>query len=449
MSRLRGASPELLLAALASGSCSRVELQARLGISQPTISRLVRAASSRLAVLGRGPATRYAAVRAIPRLGERIPMYRIDGQGQVHVQGELVPLMGGEFWCEFVGRPGMLHPGLPHFLADMQLQGFMGRAFTSRVTAELGFPARLVDWNDDAHLLAMALYGEDLYGNLIVGEESLRRFYTSHEREVLATATDRAQEYPRKAGINLDSNLGSSAGGEQPKFTYAWRDDEKTHHVIVKFSPAGDAPFALRWRDLLRAEKLALDVLRENGTDAAEALLLEAGGRLFLEVERFDRMGERGRLGLLSLGAIDDHRFGARDNWSRCASRMLHERMISPEEARQLVLLDTFGAMIANTDRHFGNISLFIENFSYSLAPAYDMLPMRYRPNEEGEVVQHDFSPPYPDSVNREVWLPALRMALSYWERLAGMTLVSPGFREIAAQNAKVLEGLQSLPLPL
>lgn len=449
MPRPRAASPELLLAALASGSCSRVELQTRLGISQPTISRLVRAAGDRLAVLGRGPATRYGAVRAIPRLGARVPMYRIDEQGQVHVLGELVPLMAGEFWCEFVGRPGVLYPGLPHFLADMQPQGFMGRAFASRVAAELGFPERLVDWNDDAHLLAMALYGEDLSGNLIVGEESLRRFYKAHEANVVAKAADRAQEYPRKAESNLASNPGSSAGGEQPKFTYAWRDGENTHHVIVKFSPAGNAPAAQRWRDLLHSEKLALDVLRENGTDAAENLLLEAGGRLFLEVERFDRMGERGRRGLLSLGAIDDHRFGARDNWSRCASRILHDRMITTEEARQLVLLDTFGAMIANTDRHFGNVSLFIENFSYSLAPAYDMLPMRYRPNEEGEVVQREFSPPYPDSVNREVWLLALLMALSYWEQLAKMTLVSSGFREIAAQNAKVLEGLQSLPLPL
>lgn len=449
MPRRRAASSELLLAALASGSCSRAELQARLGISQPTISRLVKAAGGRLAVLGRGPATRYGAVRAIPRLGERIPMYRIDEQGQVHVLGVLVPLMAGEFWCEFIGRPGVLHPGLPHFLVDMQPQGFMGRAFASRVAAELGLQERLVDWNDDAYLLAMALYGEDLSGNLIVGEESLHRFYKAHEADVLAKVADRAQEYPRKAEINLASNPGSSAGGEQPKFTYAWRDDENIHHVIVKFSPAGDTPAAQRWRDLLRAEKLALDVLRENGTGAAEALLLEAGGRLFLEVERFDRMGERGRRGLLSLAAIDDHRFGARDNWSRCASRMLHDRMITAEEARQLVLLDTFGAMIANTDRHFGNVSLFIENFSYSLAPAYDMLPMRYRPNEEGDVVQREFSPPYPDSVNREVWLPALRMALSYWKRLAEMTLVSPGFRETAAQNAKVLDGLQSLPLPL
>lgn len=55
-------------------------------------------------------------------------------------------LMAGEFWCEFVGRPGVLHPVLVHFLVDMQPQGFMGRAFASRVAAELGLQ-RLVDWS--------------------------------------------------------------------------------------------------------------------------------------------------------------------------------------------------------------------------------------------------------------------------------------------------------------
>jgi hypothetical protein len=37
----------------------------------------------------------------------------------------------------------------------------------------------------------MALYGEDLSGNLVVGEESLRRFYLRGEVEVLAGADER------------------------------------------------------------------------------------------------------------------------------------------------------------------------------------------------------------------------------------------------------------------
>lgn len=449
MTRPRQSSPELLLTALAAGSRSRAELQERLGISQPSMSRLARAAADKVVMLGRGPVTRYGALRSIPRLGSRIPMHRIDEQGQVHVLGELLPLVAGEFWCEFVSRSGVLHPGLPHFLADMSPQGFMGRAFANRFAKELGLPARLNDWSDDARLSAMALYGEDLSGNLVVGEESLRRFYLNSTFDVLAGADERHASYPRMAAHHLEGDHGSSAGGEQPKFTSAWRDADTVHHVIVKFSPLGDTPAAVRWRDLLRAEKLALDTLREHGHAAAQASLLEAGGRIFLEVERFDRVGANGRRGLLSLGAIDDHRFGRRDSWSQCANRMQTERMISAQEAQELVLLDTFGALIANTDRHFGNVSLFIEDFRYALAPAYDMLPMLYRPTEGGDIVLREFSPPYPTAMNRLVWVEALQMAHSYWQILHSMKELSAAFREIAATNAQRLHAMKTIMPPL
>jgi hypothetical protein len=42
---------------------------------------------------------------------------------------------------------------------------------------------------------------------------------------------------------------GSSAGGEQPKFTAYC--GERSAHVIVKFSPLGDDAVARRWRDIL------------------------------------------------------------------------------------------------------------------------------------------------------------------------------------------------------
>jgi len=111
-------------------------------------------------------------------------MYRLDEQGGIHVLGWLVPLLGGEFWCEFADHHDVLHEGLPHFLADMRPQGFMGRDFVQRFARELGLPLRLNDWNDDAHLLAMALFGPDLPGNLIMGDESLRHHYVMREHEL-------------------------------------------------------------------------------------------------------------------------------------------------------------------------------------------------------------------------------------------------------------------------
>ena len=66
---------------------------------------------------------------------------------------------------------------------------------------------------------------------------------------------------------NIDKRLpaGSSAGGEQPKFTSTVPvDGNPLHdaHCIVKFTPPRGTPFGERWHDLLQLEHLANEVLR-------------------------------------------------------------------------------------------------------------------------------------------------------------------------------------------
>ncbi|MCC2636602.1 MAG: hypothetical protein K0Q68_321 [Moraxellaceae bacterium] len=441
-------SPDLLHA-LATGARNGAELQARLGVSQPTVSRLVRAAGNEVIVIGRARATHYARRRRIPEVGDDLPLYRIDPQGDVHRFGHLYPLVAGEFACAFEGQASVLHPGLPWFLQDMRPQGFMGRAFARHFATSLNLPGRLPDWDDDAHLIAMALYGEDLAGNLIVGDASLERFYRRALAGDAIPEAGRAAAYPRLAEAFLDEQPGSSAGGEQPKFTARLATPGGgIRSVIVKFSPTGNDAAAVRWRDLLRAEQAALAWLREQGIPAAASQLVEAGGRLFLEVERFDRVGERGRRGLLSLAAIDDHHFGLRGNWSAMAARLQQQRMVTPGEARTMRLLDVFGALIANSDRHFGNLSLFVDDFTHALAPAYDLLPMACRPTDQGEVRAPDFLPPLPSAANADVWDEALALAREYWRRLTDLPALSADFRAIAAGNARRLASLEAIRPP-
>jgi len=64
---------------------------------------------------------------------------------------------------------------------------------------------------------------------------------------------------------------------------------------------------------------------------------------------------------------------------------------LSAVDIQTLCLLDAFGALIANTDRHHGNVSLLPDQHHWQLAPAYDMLPMYYAP-VAGEVVQRDWA---------------------------------------------------------
>lgn len=442
-----------LLDTLTTGSRSSAELQARLGVSQPTISRLLRAAAGSVLVMGRARTTRYGRRRAVPEVGDAVPLHRIDADGQVLHFGYLYPLAAGEFACALAGQvPELLH-GLPWFLQDLRLQGFMGRAFAQRFAASLQLPPRLADWDDDAQLTSMALFGDDLTGDLIVGDASLERFQQRALAMHAIHEDARDTDYPHLAESFLDEQPGSSAGGEQPKFTAQLSlPDGSRRAVIVKFSPTGDEAAAIRWRDLLRAEHAALSLLQEMGVPAASSRLIEAGGRLFLEVERFDRCGNLGRRGMLSLAAIDDHYFGRRGTWTEAAGRLLQARLIYSDEARMMRLLDTFGALIANTDRHIGNLSFFANlagSIDLSLAPTYDMLPMAYRPTGQGEIRTVEFRPPTPAAASADVWSRAFRLAYLYWRRLAATAEVSAAMRRIATQNAVHLHQMHQLRAPV
>ena len=87
-------------------------------------------------------------------------------------------------------------------------------------------------------------------------------------RRCHCAANKRAEHHPRLAAqVMAGEPIGSSAGGEQPKF--AVRVDGRD--VLVKFSAASNNAVSQRWRDLLRAEHLALRTLAEHGLAAADS----------------------------------------------------------------------------------------------------------------------------------------------------------------------------------
>ena len=172
----------------------------------------------------------------------------------------------------------------------------------------------------------------------------------------------------------------------------------------------------------------------------------KSAGRVFLETSRFDRVGSYGRLPLISLTAVDNEYFGYLDNWVACAERLEEQKMISREDADQIKWLHTFGGLIANTDMHFGNISLiYCRNGTFELAPAYDMLPMFYRPTD-GSVPQRDFIPPGPHGEVLRQWDSALECAVSFWRQAAEDERLSDSFREISAVNLVKVQALQGGP---
>ena len=398
------------------------------------LSALVK--QGRLLKVGAARSQQYLLPRHIEGVGSQIGMVRVDTQGRVSPFARMVALPGGRFWVNEADGLTQIHDGLPWFLDDMRPQGFMGQTFVQN-HPELSLPADLRHWNDDHALKAMVLAGDDLPGNLIVGEQALASYLSGVRQTALVQQPE--VDYPRLAMLAMQgAQPGSSAGGEQPKFSALVNGQA----MLVKFSPSGDAPGDERSRDLLVCEHIALQTLAAAGLPAAESQIVIAGGRVFLQSKRFDRT-DKGRIGMVSLLVYDAQYVGEMDNWSATAQRMAARQLMTSQDAQQLQLLEAYGLLIANTDRHYGNISFLLQDDDWRLSPTYDMLPMLYAP-VKGELVERDFASRklQPTSHTLAVWPQAKQLAQQFWHSVAADARVSDAFKALAQANADVVAKL-------
>ena len=434
------------------GPLTATALGQALEISQPSVSRLLASAGGRIVRIGRARASRYALGHDIARAGSRWPLYRIDSEGHGAALGELRALHGGGFHFEPAQpMPAFVHgsfsdglfPGLPWFLDDQRPQGFLGRAFVRRGAADIGAPDDLVRWQADDVVLALLRHGEDEPGDLVLGEDALQRAMQAMLSPDAMDLSERATRYPEFAEAALaGEDIGSSAGGEQPKFTALLREAPGFRAVIVKFSERTNTPTGERWADLLQCEHLAGEVLREHGIAAAESEIVHAGGRVFLQSTRFDRTPVLGRRGLVSLAALDAALYShGRIDWWKFARQLQRDDWLPAVDARALAIRGWFGALIGNSDMHLGNASVVLADVRpLSLAPSYDMLPMVLRPASTGEIVARTLEIPAPLPEHRTDWLSAAAMALLFWERVAVSDDVSRSFRDIGAAQLQKLD---------
>jgi len=429
------------LSTFASPPTPSAELRAALGVSPATLSRLVTAAGVEVARLGRTRAVAYARTRAVEGLGRRVPIFRVAADGTPNRTGELILLWERSTWLEEVGAPGGWFAGLPPQVADAVPQGYLGHGFARR-HPDLRLPPRLGDWSDDDRLRAIALRGEDVVGNVIVGSESLSRFAGWEP------SPDDPADYPSLARRSASDERSSSAGGERPKFG-AFRAGR---HVLVKFAAPEDSPVARRWRDLLWCEALALRTIAASGhARAVEAALHDVEGWRFLETVRFDRVGTRGRLPVLSLEALANEYLGDRESWTRAAEALLRGAapysLPAPEAAR-LRWLDAFGQLIGNTDRHFGNVAfLVMDGCTLHVAPAYDMLPMVLAPSAE-LLVDRAFVPLPPTGDNLAEWKDAAPWAARYWREVAAAPRLDAAVRRLGDEARGDLDRLGRTVMP-
>ena len=395
---------------LAKGPAHARQLIDIIGISQPTLSRSISGMGPEIVRIGAARSIQYA-LRDTTRGFAEVPVYRVSAEGQIRRLGLLVPVRPDGFVMLQDEGTTLHFESLPWWIRDMRPAGFLGRAFAISFAAKLGLPADISAWTDAHSLRALIQHGDDLVGNLLLGDIARARFIQA-SAPVPIDVTD----YPALAeAAERGEVAGSSAGGEQPKFVaYNGR------HVLVKFTAQSDNMVTGRWRDLLLAEHLVGRVLTDSGLPAVVSRIVDIGPRRFLEVERFDRVGPLGRRGVHSLTSLDSEFVGdAVSPWPVLAARLATSGVITSEAAEVATILYSFGVLIGNTDMHNGNLSFVsAHGRPYEIAPAYDMLPMAFRPGSSGNLPNSLNAANLQSCIPPTTWRLALDLADAYLARM-------------------------------
>lgn len=428
-----------ILDVLRRAPSSSKELQSATGLSQTTVSRQLRSFGDQVVRLGSGRATRYALARNAFNSGNNLPLYAIDPHGNTVIIAYIRPLAHGGYLVKpTTGTPKALlgergdgiYEDLPYFLEDLRPQGFLGRQAAQALADQSDYPPDPRQWSAAQVGSYLIANGDDLPGNLKLGEQNVMRL----PRPVEVSSRE---DYPDMAESVLEGYVpGSSAGGEQPKFT-AYTEDHG--HVIVKFSPPGSGQLARRWRDILLTEFHAAQTLRTTPYPAADLRVYDINGRLFIESQRFDRHGELGRLPMISLQAIDAEFVGLGSNWAQVMDALAGKGLVSGEHVYDAMFLRSFGTSIHNTDMHLGNLSLAFDGGVFRLLPAYDMCSMGFAPSGSGEVRRYAFAPPVvPDSETPDPITAGFELAQSFWDELHQDERISDELRQFLDQGNPV-----------
>ncbi len=424
---------------LKRGPASSKEIQAVTGLSQTAVARQIRGMGDAVIKLRSGRSLRYAATCNAFGGNNKLPLSMIDARGNTVLVAYVRPLIDGGFFIEpatampslLLGEKGNgLYDDLPYFLFDLGPQGFLGRQIAEEMASQSDdFPADPRRWNTNHIGRYLLSNGDDLPGNIKLGEQALLRV-----RRKPVPIPD--ESYPALADSVMNGVIpGSSAGGEQPKFTAF--SANSASHVIVKFSPKGENTRAKRWRDVLLTEYHAIEAIHAGNLPAAETRLIERDGRLFLESRRFDRSGEYGRMSMVSLMSIDAEYSGIGSGWPQTLDALYRRGLVSRQNVIDAEALWCFGRLINNTDMHLGNLSFAMEDDVFRLLPLYDMCSMGFAPGRGGETPAYSFVPPRLKLVNLgNTAIDGIKaMAYDFWERVAGDRRISEEFRVFLKQG--------------
>ena len=429
------------------GPLSATEAALRLGVEPLTVSRQARALGSKLLTLGRGKATRYAAPAATLARAAQSPLHWIDAAGSVqefatisHVAPDHTHVYGHGLG---IGINLTARSDYPWFLTPLKLRGYLGRAARFR----LGAIVQNWDTHPERWTLAQQLFASqssvlDHAGAILIGDDSLAAWQRSLAQSPYPDdEATLAKGYDQLAHDAMSGRVaGSSADGEQPKFSTRIVDKQgNVREVLVKFSPPRGTPFGERWNDLLHAEHIAANVLRDHGFAVPNTRIVCSEKRTYFESERIDRIGATGRRHLLPLYAVHAaFNPGVQQHWGSSIAQLAAQKRIAYDAVATTQTLYAFGQLIGNTDMHFGNLGVIVESPQeiakgrFTLAPCYDMLPMRFSPGAHSDLEYTHFEASLSAALPGQVSKGAQAIAQTFWFRVSVLAHVSAKLQEFA-----------------
>lgn len=414
---------------------SSTELASFCNCDRSTITRQLKLLEAQLVASGRARATRYYLRRGTD---SDTPLYRVAETGQAEHFGTLIAVMPHGYIVKTPGETDdCFYDDLPWWLQDLRPQGFLGRNLAQALFKSGVVATDDIDYWQDRDIFNALLHAKgDSPGNWLIGNLSYQQ-WLQHETAMVSEADFVKLATDAMAG----EVVGSSAGGEQPKFC-AFVDGK---HRLVKFTEPVTNANSQRWADLLLAEHLALTTLADFEIAATCSTIVRLDQRTFLSCERFDRVGTFGRKGLVSLRMVDMQFVGKPAEWPVIAQQLLKDKRITAQDAATIAVVWCFGRLIANTDMHTGNLSFYYaDNGGLALAPVYDMLPMAFAPLRSGAMASSHPLTITPVAEGK-YWRQAYPMAERFWQQLAEHADASSEFRAIAQSMQLELQTKKSL----
>ncbi len=190
--------------------------------------------------------------------------------------------------------------------------------------------------------------------------------------DLLRAAESIEQGAPLPKGLDAALLHGTSVGGARPKDLIS----DQQHQWIAKFSASSDQ------YPVVRCEFAAMWLAKKCKLRVADCQIKEVSGKDVLLVKRFDRTLKSNhwqrKFMISGLTALELHETEARlASYIDLAAFIRRYAKAPAQDNEELYRRMVFNILIGNTDDHVRNHAFFWDGNHYTLAPAYDICPMR------------------------------------------------------------------------